>query len=212
MKPFDEAILQSTKDYIEEYQRKNGRSPSLRDIMHAYEKFYGVSISKVQRYVLELKKRGLVSYGSYEGISTSSVLKVGKTRPTLLVGECVCGTPVTAIENIEGSYALPVEIFGDSDHIILRAKGYSMIEEGIKPGDFMVVRLQNYAENGDIVIARVNGDEATAKIYTQEQGKVFLRAANSSLKADGNKAYKDIYPEGEWDIIGIVDNVIQKKK
>ena len=76
----------------------------------------------------------------------------------------------------------------------------------------MFVRIQNYADPGDIIIARVNGDEATAKYYMVEKGKVFLRAANSSLNGDGTKAYPDIYPEGEWEIIGVVDNVLQKKK
>jgi SOS-response transcriptional repressor LexA len=76
----------------------------------------------------------------------------------------------------------------------------------------MFVRVQNYADPGDIVVARVNGDEATAKYYMVEKGKVFLRAANNSVNPDGTKVYPDIYPEGEWDIIGVVDNVLLKKK
>ena len=211
MKLYDEQMIQAVKDYIEEFQRKKAKSPSYRDIMRAFPKFFGSSMSKVQNYVIQLKKRGLIAYGD-DGIAIPVKLTTGTIKPALLVGECVCGTPVTAIENIEGSYALPTELFGTADHIILRAKGFSMIEEGIRSGDLMFVRQQNYAEPGDIVIARVNGDEATAKYYMQENGKTFLRAANNSLKADGSKAYPDIYPEGDWDIIGVVDNVLQRKK
>lgn len=211
MKLYDEQMIQAVKDYIEEFQRKKAKSPSYRDIMRAFPKFFGSSMSKVQNYVMQLKKRGLIAYGD-DGIAIPVKLTTGAIKPALLVGECVCGTPVTAIENIEGSYALPTELFGTADHIILRAKGFSMIEEGIHSGDLMFVRQQNYADPGDIVIARVNGDEATAKYYMQENGKTFLRAANSSLKADGSKAYPDIYPEGDWDIIGVVDNVLQRKK
>jgi repressor LexA len=212
MKPFDEAMLQITKEFIEEYQRRSGRAPSLRNIMHAYEKFYGVSISKVQRYVLELKKRGFINYGINEGIRSSINLQVGKTRPTSLIGECPCGEPVLAIENIIGTYALPEEIFGTSEHFMLRAKGYSMIEKGIIDGDIMVVRQQNWADFGDIVIARVNGEEATAKVYAKENNRFVLKPANSSLKKDGTAAYRTITPEGEWEILGVVDNIIHRTK
>lgn len=211
MKPYNESMLTIVKEFIENYQKDNAKSPSYRVILHRYPKFFGNSISKVQNYVHQLQKRGWIKL--QDGvIDIPFKLTNGDVKPALLVGECACGTPVTAIENIEGSYPLPVELFGNDDHIILRAKGYSMVEEGIKPGDLMFIRQQNYADPGDIVIARMNGDEATAKYYMQENGKTFLRAANSSLKADGSKAYPDIYPESDWDIIGVVDNVLQRKK
>lgn len=211
MKPYNEPMLSLVKKFIEDYQKENAKSPSYRVIMHKFPKFFGTSISKVQNYVHQLHKRGWIKLN--DGVIEIPLnLTNGEVKPALLVGECACGKPVTAIENIEGSYPLPTELFGTSDRIILRAKGYSMIEEGIKPGDLMFVRVQNYADPGDIVVARVNGDEATAKYYMVEKGKVFLRAANNSVNQDGTKVYPDIYPEGEWDIIGVVDNVLLKKK
>jgi repressor LexA len=211
MKLYNEPMLTIVKQFIENYQKENAKSPSYRVIMHKFPKFFGSSISKVQNYVHQLQKRGWIKLNDGV-IDIPFKLTNGEVKPALLVGECACGTPMTAIENIEGSYALPTELFGTSERIILRAKGYSMVEEGIKPGDLMFVRVQNYADAGDIVIARVNGDEATAKYYMVEKGKVFLRAANSSLNEDGTRVFPDIYPEGEWEIIGVVDNVLQKKK
>lgn len=211
MKPYNEPMLMIVKQFIENYQKDNAKSPSYRVILNKFPKFFGTSISKVQNYVHQLQKRGWIKL--QDGvIDIPFKLTNGDVKPALLVGECVCGSPVTAIENIEGSFALPTELFGTSERIILRAKGYSMVEEGIKPGDLMFVRIQNYADPGDIVIARVNGDEATAKYYMVEKGKVFLRAANSSVNEDGTKTFPDIYPESDWDIIGVVDNVLQRKK
>jgi repressor LexA len=212
MKPFDESMLVKTKEYIEEYQRRRGIVPSLRKIMRDNEGFFGVSISKVQRYVLELNRRGQLNYDKNEGIRGSEKLLAGKTKPIPMVGECACGDPILAVENIIATYSLPEELFGPSDHFMLRAKGLSMIEKGINDGDIMVVRHQNTAEIGDIVIARLNGEEATAKIYSKENGKYLLKPANSSIHEDGSPEYSDIIPEGEWEILGVVDSVIHRFK
>lgn len=212
MKLFDEEILQKTKEYVEAHQRKNGRAPSLRDILRDNSPFFKSSLSKVQRYLLELKRRGLVVYDKFEGIKETPNLFAGKTRPIPLIGECPCGEPILAVENIIGTYALPEELFGATDHFMLKAKGSSMIEKGISDGDIMVVRQQNWADIGDIVIARVNEEEATAKIYTKSGEKYILKPANNALNSDGTKVYKDIIPKGEWEILGIVDNVIHRIK
>ena len=83
-----------------------------------------------------------------------------------------------------------------------------MIKKGIFDGDLMVVRVQNAANAGDVVIARVNDDEVTAKILAIKNGKYYLKPANDEADAMGKKIYEDIYPEGEWSILGVVDNVI----
>ena len=92
-----------------------------------------------------------------------------------------------ASENIEATVSLPVDIFGRGEHFILKAKGRSMVNRGIADGDLLVVRAKSNADPGDIVIARVNGEEATAKILMKENGKVFLRAANDEVDENGNK-------------------------
>ena len=87
-----------------------------------------------------------------------------------------------------------------------------MIKRGIFDGDLMVVRVQKTAKVGDVVIARVNNEEATAKVLARENRKYYLKPANDEVDEHGNRVYNDIYPEGEWEILGVVDNVIHSPK
>lgn len=206
MKPYDERMLKAVEEFVVNYQKKSGKSPALRVIGKAYPGFFGNSIAKIQRYVQELNKRGLIQYGAGVGIKTSPKLLSGKTRTVPLVGNCPCGNPMTAIENIEGSYALPVEIFGSAPHFILRAVGHSMIEAGIDDGDYMIVRQQNYAEKNEIVIALID-DSTTAKVFIPKKNSIVLRACNSLLDDNGKRVYKDIVVEN-CEILGVVDKVI----
>ena len=101
-----------------------------------------------------------------------------------------------------------MEIFGEEEHFILRANGQSMIKRGIFDGDLMVVKVQNTAEIGEVVIARLNQDEVTAKVLACDHGQYYLEPANDEVDEEGNSIYVDIHPEGEWDILGVVDRVI----
>jgi repressor LexA len=206
MKPYKESMLMTTEDFVTKYQKENGKSPSLRVIAKAYPSFFGSSIAKVQRYVQELSRRGLINYGTGVGIETSPKLLSGKTKPVSLVGSCPCGNPMLAIENTEGTYSLPVEIFGADPHFMLRASGNSMINAGIEDGDFMIVREQNYADAGQIVIALIE-ESATAKVFLPDKDKVILRACNDTKDRDGNRVYADIVVEN-CVIMGVVDKVI----
>ena len=125
-----------------------------------------------------------------------------------IVGSCPCGEPVLAVENIVATVALPVEIFGAEQHFILKAKGNSMIKRGIFDGDLMVVKVQKSANVGEVVIARVNNEEATAKVLAKKNGKYYLKPANDEVDKYGERVYQDIHPKGEWEILGVVDNVI----
>ena len=82
-----------------------------------------------------------------------------------------------------------------------------MVKRGINNGDIMIVRLQDSADVGKVVIARVNGEEATAKILAKKGSKYYLQPANDEVDEEGQPLYRDIYPEGEWDIIGVVAGV-----
>ena len=209
MKPINEGRLQTLVEYISTYQRENGKSPSYRKIQ---ADLGYTTLSLVAKDVGMLKSRGWIESDSSFGIATPVNLRSEGTINVPIVGACPCGEPITAVENIEATVSLPVEIFGKEEHIILRATGRSMINCGIFNGDLMVVRVQSSANVGDIVIARVNGEDATAKILAQEDGQYYLKPANDEVDSKGNRKYKDIYPEGEWDIIGVVDNVIHSPK
>lgn len=208
MKTYDETMLGLTEKFVKKFQQENGKSPSLREVAKANMKFYGNSIAKVQRYLYELSRRGLIEYSN--GIKTSEKLSSGRTQTASLVGACPCGNPMLAIENIEGTYSLPVDIFGSEPHFMLRAVGHSMINAGIEDGDLMIVRQQNYANKGDIVIALIE-ESATAKVFLPKKDKVILRACNDSVNDDGSRVYADIVITN-CEILGVVDKVIHTPK
>jgi repressor LexA len=98
-----------------------------------------------------------------------------------LVGDVAAGTGVLAAENIEETMPLPEDLTGDGQLFMLRVRGDSMIDAGIFDRDYVVVRQQDTADPGDVVVAGIPGDEATVKTFLRKRGKVVLRPANEAL-------------------------------
>ena len=170
MRTLNEETLRRMEEYIRERQRKDGVSPSYRRIMHAL----GMSsLNLVQRYVLALENQGRIRRTRLGSIALPKRLDAGKNKITPLVGDIACGEPSFAEENIEASYALPEAIFGKGELFMLHTHGDSMIEAGIREGDLIVVRKQNTADDGQIVVALMNG-EATLKRLFHQDGKIVL--------------------------------------
>lgn len=101
-------------------------------------------------------------------------------RPVPLIGQIAAGSPILAQEHIEESLPLPEDFLGSGTLFALRVKGDSMIEAGIFDGDVVVVREQPVADDGEIVAALVDGEEATIKRLRRSDGRVILEAANPS--------------------------------
>jgi len=97
-----------------------------------------------------------------------------------LIGTVQAGTPITAVENLEATLTLPVQLTGDSDCFMLRVQGESMMNIGMYEGDMLIVRHQNTANNGDIVVARID-DEATVKRFYKENGHIRLQPENDNF-------------------------------
>lgn len=212
MRKFDEVKLNQVHEFITTCHSQERRSPTLREIAKACDI---VSLEWVSNLVGILAERGLIELeykGNRKVISVPRNLSVGVTRNASIIGTCPCGEPVLAVENIVSTVALPVEIFGAEEHFILKATGHSMVKRGIFDGDLMVVRVQSTANVGDVVIARVNNEDATAKVLAKSRGKYYLHPANDSVDEDGNPLYRDIHPKGEWEILGVVDHVIHSPK
>lgn len=212
MKRIDEVKLNEVYKFICDCHFQERRSPTYREIANACD----INSTGWVSSLLEiLEERGMIELekqGNRRVISIPNNLNVGATNNMSIVGSCPCGEPVLAVENIVATVALPVEIFGAEQHFILQAKGNSMIKRGIFDGDLMVVKVQNTAEVGDVVIARVNNEEATAKVLARARGKYYLKPANDEVDKYGERIYQDIHPKGEWEILGIVDNVIHSPK
>ena len=213
MRKFDEVKLNEVYQYIRDVHSSERRSPTFREIGEACDI---ASLSWVSNLVEILEERGLITLdhiGKKRVISIPDNLAIGESRNASIVGTCPCGEPVLAVENIVATVALPVEIFGADEHFILKATGRSMIKRGIFDGDLMVVRVQNTAKVGEVVIARVNNEDATAKVLARARGgKYYLKPANDETDENGEPIYRDIHPVGDWEILGVVDNVIHSPK
>ena len=178
MRKLSEETLRRMEEYIRSRQRKESASPSYREIMHAL----GMSsLNLVQRYVLALEKQGKIGRTSRGNIALPRRLDTGRSVIVPLVGNIACGQPDFAEENIEASYALPQSLFGDGELYLLQTHGESMVDIGIRPNDLIVIRRQNYADDGQIVVARIDG-EATLKRLFHRDGKIVLHPENRQMK------------------------------
>lgn len=178
MRTLNQNTLETMENHIIEFQKAQGRSPSFREIMKALNMS---SLSMVQKYVLALERDGRIERTKFGNIDVMPKLKPSGVAITPIVGSIACGQPVDAVEQIEESVALPRTIFGNGSLFMLRAKGESMIEAGIRPNDLVVVRQQNAAENGEIVVAMIDG-ETTLKRFYRRNGKIILHPENSTMK------------------------------
>jgi repressor LexA len=174
-------------DFIERQMRSRGYPPSVREIGEAVGL---TSTSTVHAHLGTLQRLGYLRRDPtkpraievrYDAASGAPV----ERRPVKhvpLVGDVAAGTDVLAHENIEDSYPLPADFTGEGELFMLRVRGDSMIEAGILDGDHVVARHQDAADNGDIVVAGIPGDEATVKTFTRKRNKVVLLPANARLQ------------------------------
>ncbi len=173
---------QQIMDYLVQFTQAKGYPPSVREIGKAV----GLSSSSTVHSHLEtLEGKGLIKRDpskpralEIKGVNYHNQANVTSLP---LVGEIAAGAPVIAEENIESYMPLPAELVRGDESFILKVKGDSMIEAGIFNGDYIVVRQQNVAQNGQIVAALIE-DEATVKTYYKEADHIRLQPENSSME------------------------------
>ena len=168
--------------YIEKATLQKGYPPSVREICDAT----GLkSTSTVHGHLIRLEKKGLLYRDSMKprAISVPSDHQMYRTEMinVPIVGRVSAGSPILATENIEDYIALPQSMLGEGEHYVLGVRGESMIEAGIMDGDYVVVRKQTTAYNGDIVVAMVE-DDATVKRFYRENGHFRLQPENSTME------------------------------
>ena len=186
MRTMNQEKVERLAAFINQYARdNNGSSPSLSEIME----YMSMSRSTAYRYILELEKRGLVSYSGKNTLQTELQRKMrcGFKRIPIR-GQIVCGSPDEQEEYVSGYLAIPEEWI-DGDCFLLRAYGDSMIDIGIEKGDLILVKSTSTAEDGAVVVA-LTEDGNTLKRLFWEDGRPRLHAENKKYKPK----YRDIYP------------------
>ncbi len=177
----------SILEFIKHEVKEKGYPPSVREIGEAVGL---LSSSTVHGHLDRLEKKGLIRRdptkpraieildpdSSADDDIPYSVAKVP------VVGKVTAGVPITATENIEEYFPLPSHFVGDNSVFILNVIGESMIEAGIHNGDYVIVRQQPTANNGEIVVAMTEDDEATVKTFYKEKNHIRLQPENASME------------------------------
>jgi repressor LexA len=194
------ATGQKIYDFIRDSHAATGLVPTVREIREAI----GVkSIGTVGYWLDRLEALNLIRRDA--GKNRSIQLRgESPTVPVPLVGEIRAGSPILAEERVDGNFVLPRQLVGEGTLFMLRVRGDSMIDAQIAENDYVVVREQPDAENGDIVAALVPGaeDGATVKQFSRNGGRVRLLPAN--------KAYKPIPLGPDGRILGKVVTVLRR--
>ena len=172
-------------EFVTNYMNENGYPPSIREICQ------GVGLSStstVHAHLETLKKNGFLEKAD----SKSRGLRVKNNIPEIVgendivnvpvVGKVAAGSPILATENLERTFPIPADFIGTTANtFMLKVKGESMIEIGIFDGDYIIVKQQSVATNGEIVVALIN-DEATVKTFYKEKDHIRLQPENSTME------------------------------
>lgn len=172
--------------YIQKEMTLKGYAPSVREICKAVNLS---STATVQGYLNQLEDKGFIKKESQKG-RTLRLLKNSKGQEVIsgvngveatkqfysskemvnvpVIGKITAGQPILAVENITDSFPIPIDFVGNSESFMLTVRGESMIEAGIFDGDYILVKRQNTAENGEIVVALID-DEATVKTFIKKK-------------------------------------------
>jgi repressor LexA len=169
-------------DYLVATQQETGAPPTVREICT----YFGYrSPNNAQQHLRLIEKKGYIRRlpGRSRGIELTAVASVehNETVDVPIVGTIAAGTPLTAVENVDGSIALDRNMFGNDDIFSLRVKGDSMKNAGIFNGDIAIIRVQPQVDDGEIAAVIIE-DEATLKRVIREDGRVVLRAENPDFQ------------------------------
>ena len=195
-------------NFIEQETNERGYPPSVREIGQAVGL---TSPSTVHTHLRTLQRLGYLRRDPtkpraiemrYDPNSGAAV----ERRPVShvpLVGDVAAGTDVLAQENVEELLPLPADFTGEGDLFMLRVRGDSMIDVGILDGDFIVARAQRTADDGDVVVAGIPGEEATVKTYERSGDQVTLIPSNERLAPM-------VFPAGDVQLFGRVVTVMRR--
>lgn len=184
-------------NFIESYQKKNGISPSLEEIKR---QFNLRAVSTVFGHLQRLKREGFIEK-DWNSKRSIKIKKQEKSKRVPLLGMVSAGLPIEVFEDKE-YLEIPDFLRSSEDCFVLKVKGNSMIDEGIQDGDFIILKKKENPENGDLVVALLEGETILKKYYREGKRIKFVPA---------NPSFKPIYAkEEDVKIQGIVTGLIRK--
>ena len=188
-------------DYLRDFIEKNGYAPSLIEIS---KHFNLNSISTIHKHLIHLEEKGLIRrhWNRARAIELVSSQPNPEARDVPLAGLISAGQPIEAVRANE-LVAVPEDMIGHRDVYVLKVKGESRVDEQVREGDYVVVESRSEARNGEMVVALLDGENATLKKYYREKEEIRLQPAHPTMKP--------IYvKENELKIQGVVIGLLRK--
>jgi repressor LexA len=190
-------------DYLNSYTAENGYAPSFEEIA---EHFNYNSLATVHEHLTNIERKGYIkrTYNESRAIEILPSDVISRAVEIPLMGAVAAGVPIE-VASVEESVSVPEDFVRRAgNHYALRVRGQSMIDDQIRDGDFVVVHDRNSADNGDMVIAMLEGSSATVKRYYREKdGRIRLQPSNDQMQP--------IYVrEDQMQVRGIVVGVLRK--
>ncbi len=196
MRSKNKKLMVDIEQFVSSYIDNYGISPTMQEVADGV----GVSKATVHRYISQMCDDGIIDFSGWRTMTSTKTKAQAISVPVL--GEVACGIPKFAEENIEEYVRLPVALFGQGKFFLLRAYGDSMVDAGIEDGDLVLIRQQDTAEEGQIVVALIE-DEATLKRFypEPENHRVRLHPENTHMN--------DIYVDA-CEIQGVAVKVLKE--
>jgi len=211
----DAARKQRIIEYIASTTRQRGYPPSVREIAQAVDL---ASTSAVHHHLQALEREGMLERGASHSralrLTPSASIRAGSSGPLgaqvtnldshalPVIGEIAAGGPIEAYQDASETLTMPDAVSATGDAYVLKVRGDSMIDAHITDGDFVVIRPQQTAHDGDIVVAQVEENAVTLKRYFREKNRIRLQPANASYEP---MFYDDVRIQGK--LVGVIRRV-----
>ena len=168
-------------DYLNEFIQQHGYAPSLEEVG---KRFNLSSLATVHKHLTNLQEKGFIrrAWNRSRSVELMPSRSGGRAVELPLLGYVAAGMPIEAVASSESIAVPEALVTGKRDTYVLRVRGDSMIDEQIRDGDWVVVEDRRSADNGEMVIALVGGQDATLKKFYKENGKIRLQPANPTMQ------------------------------
>lgn len=173
-----ETKINEVYNYIADYVGKNGFPPSVREIC---SKLNIKSTATAYYYIEKLMDRGLLEKSPSKNRAITLPQRAQSFKTIPIIGTINAGSPIFAVENLEGYCPIPDQLNTGGTDFALKVSGDSMINAGIFNNDIIIVKQQNYATNGQIVVALIE-DSATVKRFYKKENKIILHPENDTMQ------------------------------
>jgi repressor LexA len=167
-------------DYLGDFIQQHGYAPSLEEIGR---RFGLSSLATVHKHLTNLQDKGFIrrAWNRSRSVEMVPTRTGGRAVEVPLLGYVAAGAPIEAVATSE-TITVPDDLVGKRDTYVLRVRGDSMIDEQIRDGDYVVVEDRKTAENGEMVIALLDGAEVTLKKFYRDNGRIRLQPANPTMQ------------------------------